>query len=251
MTKKRVTVFALAIMMILPVISFAQITATGKTGNLPQFSGTRAVLYEQLNYAPASNITSQDFEAAFDPYDNQGADDFVVPAGLVWNIQTITAVGSGSTTANLVNLFIYADDSGQPAASPLYSFMSLTCDNTGAILTIDIPGGIQLPPGHYWLSVQYNAAFGIYGQWYWYNVATIYNNQAAWRNPGNGFGTGFTDWTPIVALPFLDYSNCDFAYVLEGDSGPYNPGIPLSNWALVIGGMLIAAFTVFMIRRRM
>src|SRR4051812_3278819 len=40
-----------------------------------------AILYDQYDNPGTQASTSQDFEVANDPYDNQGADDFVVPGG--------------------------------------------------------------------------------------------------------------------------------------------------------------------------
>lgn len=55
-----------------------------------------AVLYDQSTSVNA-NATSQNFEAVYDAYDNQAADDFVV-AGSGWNVTTVFAPGAYSTT---------------------------------------------------------------------------------------------------------------------------------------------------------
>jgi len=54
------------------------------------------VLYDQYdNPAPTptppvySGVTSQDFEPELDIYDSFAADDFVVPAGQIWNITEV------------------------------------------------------------------------------------------------------------------------------------------------------------------
>ena len=58
------------------------------TPKLPQ-----VVLYDQYNNAGANATSSQDFEAAFDPFDNFTADDFVVPGGESWSVESIDADG--------------------------------------------------------------------------------------------------------------------------------------------------------------
>src|SRR5262245_24697063 len=59
-------------------------------------AGARApeggVLYDQTAGANLNN-TSQDFEAAFDNFDNQGADDFTVPAATNWSITGAVILG--------------------------------------------------------------------------------------------------------------------------------------------------------------
>ncbi len=183
-------------------------TYNGKATVLPE---SRAVLYEQSNSSGGTQA-SQDFETAYDIYDCQGADDFYVPAGLQWNIQTITVTGSGSTTATLANVYIYADNAGLPGTA-LNTFMGLTCSNSNAVLTVTIPGGITLGTGHYWLSVQDASPYGTNGQWWWFRTSSFFNSESVWQNPLNGFGLGYTSWTP---MSIVTGTASDFLFRLEG-----------------------------------
>ena len=57
------------------------------------------VLYDQYDNATATppvDITSQDFEASFDAFDNQAADDFVVPVGETWNVTEVDVLGEST-----------------------------------------------------------------------------------------------------------------------------------------------------------
>src|SRR5437879_4141658 len=54
--------------------------AHGAPGNLPPPVAPNVILYDQYNNAGANSTVSQDFETANDAFDNQLADDFVVPA---------------------------------------------------------------------------------------------------------------------------------------------------------------------------
>ncbi len=76
----RTLLIVLAVSALMPFLASAQLIPHSKDSRLPVLSGTRAVLYQQLNYDPGKNIASQDFEASYDAFDSQGADDFVVPA---------------------------------------------------------------------------------------------------------------------------------------------------------------------------
>ncbi|MBP6871325.1 MAG: carboxypeptidase regulatory-like domain-containing protein [Bacteroidales bacterium] len=204
------------ILLISSSVMLAQLQVTNSGSKSPVLPESRAVLYQQTNSSGAG-MASQDFETVYDAYDCQGADDFYVPAGMQWTIQTITATGSGSTTATLANVYIYADNAGMPAASASTTLMNLTCTNANAVLTINIPGNIVLGPGHYWVSVQDASPYATYGQWYWTRTTSIYNSGACWRNPGNGFGLGATTWTYMANI---GYPNNDFMFRLEGTSGP-------------------------------
>ncbi|MCK9400807.1 MAG: carboxypeptidase-like regulatory domain-containing protein, partial [Bacteroidales bacterium] len=196
-------------------VMLAQLRVSSSGGKTPVLPESRAVLYQQTNSA-GSGRASQDFEPAYNAYDCQGADDFYVPAGLLWIIQTVTVTGTGSLTATVANVLIYADAGGIPAATATNSLMGLTCTNASGVLTIPIPGGLPLAPGHYWISVQDAAPYVTYGQWFWTMTSSIYNSQSCWRNPGGGFG-GPVNWTTMAAL---GYPNADFMFRLEGTSGP-------------------------------
>src|SRR5439155_2376121 len=79
------------------------------------------VLYDQINNpAPTpGGVTSQDFEAAFDPFDSSAADDFVVPAGQTWNITEVDVAGEytvGGGPAASFNVFFYSDTATLPGA---------------------------------------------------------------------------------------------------------------------------------------
>ena len=190
-----------------------QIYDTGPAGIL-NYSPRASVLYSQTNLA-ANGRPSQDFEVAYNAYDCFAADDFVVPSGDSWNIQTITAVGSGTPGPfNTVNVTFYYDAGGIPAAAPFASFMGIPASSNAGVITVTLTGGgVNLPSGHYWFSLQDAAPYGTNGQWFWTQNSVIYNSISCWKNPNNGFGTGATSWTPINAI-WGD--NTDFAFTLEG-----------------------------------
>src|ERR1700741_4660602 len=64
--------------------------APGNSNEAPQAHTPLVVLYDQPS-ASVNNSTSQNFEAVYDDYDNQAADDFVVTAGSGWNVTTVFA----------------------------------------------------------------------------------------------------------------------------------------------------------------
>lgn len=64
------------------IVMFAQNSPTlfGQTKSINTIP-SEAVLYEQMSGVGANALSSQNFEASNDAYDNQAADDFVVPSG--------------------------------------------------------------------------------------------------------------------------------------------------------------------------
>jgi hypothetical protein len=76
------------------------------------------VLYEQMANAGTNSLTSQNFEASFDLYDNQGADDFVVPAP-GWSIDLVENLGvyyNGTGPATSVNVWFYTNVAARPGS---------------------------------------------------------------------------------------------------------------------------------------
>ncbi|MCD4773422.1 MAG: carboxypeptidase-like regulatory domain-containing protein, partial [Bacteroidales bacterium] len=216
--KKFTKVFLLSVVMLLSsIFVFAQqmqISNTvdaGKTVMAP--ADSRAVLYEQVDFH-TNGSASQDFETAYNAYDCQGADDFLVPTGEDWNIQTVIVYGSGSPGPfNVANVEFYNDAGGIPNATPFASFMGVTAVDNSGDMTIDLPAsGINLAAGHYWMSVQDAAPFASNGQWFWTRNNTIHNTISHWRNPGGGFGLPAT-WTSVNTLWG---NNTDFTFTLDG-----------------------------------
>ena len=151
-----------------------------------------AVLYDQTT-AINEGANSQNFETAFDDYDNQAADDFVV-SSLGWNVTRVFAPGDYSTTHRIptsMRVAFYADASGVPGAVlcnfPAQPFVEAPSGS----FTIDIPG-CALTPGRKWVSVvaNLNVAGGAGGQWFWSTRTVLTGIAAKWQNPGGASTSG-------------------------------------------------------------
>ena len=62
--------------------------------------------------------------------------------------------------------------------------------------------GVELGPGTYWVSVQGHITVN---NWYWEGRNATNNSATAWRNPGNGYGTGCTDWARLTGCIGLNW----------------------------------------------
>jgi hypothetical protein len=161
------------------------------------------ILYDQTNNPaptpppPPSNgvITSQDYEPEFDNYDSFAADDFVVPAGQIWNIDEVDVIGESSeppVPPDSFHVFFYTDSATLPGtlvasrlANPYSGFISF-------FITLTSP--VSLTEGSYWVSVQAREDFTSSGEWFWGNRLVTSNSGAAWQNPGGGFGANCPTW---------------------------------------------------------
>jgi subtilisin family serine protease len=176
------------------------------------------ILYDQYNYAGTSAVSSQNFEPSLDLYDDEAADDFIVPFGQTWTVTRVDVDGAyfnGSGPADSVNVRIYANAGSLPGS---LVFNQLSSGYTGSagdfVITLNPPA--VLPAGTYWLSVQANQNFTPNGQWGWTDRTVTSNNGAAWRNPGGGFGTACTSWGRRGATCGIDPSAPDQVFRLWG-----------------------------------
>jgi hypothetical protein len=201
----------------LPVIS-------GKGEVKLTYQGDAVVLYDQTAGAGTNSLTSQNFEASFDAYDNQGADDFVVPAP-GWSIDLVENLGvyyNGTGPANSVNVFFYNNSGGLPGT---LVEQRLNVVPSGGLATgsfvIPISPAVNLAPGTYWVSIQANLDFNVGGQYGWTEHLPV-GFASAWQNPGGGFGTPCATWGYRVAtcgvVGTAGYD--DFAFRLSGQLVP-------------------------------
>jgi len=157
----------------------------------------QSILYDQTDNPGANATDSQNFETANDAFDDQLADDFVVPAG-GWNVGEVDVGGvyfNGPGPATSVNVIFYADAGGLPgAAVPGGTYMNaaITSGGSTGAFHIVLPTPLALSPGHYWVSVQANLNFSPGGEWGWTDRTVTSNSPAAWQNPGGGFGISCT-----------------------------------------------------------
>src|SRR5215831_16241538 len=183
----------------------------------------QAILYDQYNNAGLNATFSGTF-TDFTGFDADLADDFVVPAGQTWNVESIDADGvyfNGSGPANSFNVFIYTDSAGFPGTQ-VYSTTNQPWVQSGTTFTVNLSPAAVLSPGTYWIEIQANMTFAVGGQWGWTDRTVQSNNGAAWQNPGGGFGICIT-WGRRG-----DPAGCDI-----------DPGVPDQVYRLVgtMGGL--------------
>jgi hypothetical protein len=158
------------------------------------------VLYDQTGVT-AVGIGSQNFEAANNAFDDQAADDFVVPGGQTWTVSKVAVSGvffNGPGTPTATATVVFYNNSGNVPGSVVQSFSGVPVTG-GPNYTATLPSNVVLNAGTYWVSVQVDMDFTPNGQWGWntYGGANV-NSEAVWRNPGAGFGTPCTNYAPVL-----------------------------------------------------
>jgi len=183
----------------------------------PAPKAPQVILYDQYDNA-SLNATADETFTDFTGFDSDLADDFVVPGGQTWNVESIDADGTyfnGSGPANSFNVFIYVDSGGLPGTQ-VYSTLNQTWTQTGTTFTVDLSPAAVLTPGTYWIEIQANMTFSVGGQWGWTDRTVLSNSPAAWQNPGGGFGTPCTTWGQRGATCGIDPGVPDQVYRING-----------------------------------
>jgi hypothetical protein len=160
------------------------------------------VLYDQYNTAAATATLSATF-TDFPTFSADLADDFVVPGGQTWRVQSVDADGvyfNGPGHATDWNVFIYMDNAGFPGMQ-VYSELNQPVSVSGTTFTVKLSPPAALTAGAYWIEIQANMTFAMQGEWGWTDRTVQSNNPAAWQNPGAGFGA-YSSWTvKTVCIP--------------------------------------------------
>jgi len=155
----------------------------------PTPTATPQVLYDQYNNTGTLATVSATFTDS--PSHNADlADDFVVPGGQTWHVQSIDADGiyfNGSGPANSFSVFFYINSGGFPGTQ-VYSATNRPWTQNGTTFTVNLTGTAVLTAGTYWVEIQANMTFSTGGEWGWTGRTVTANNAARWQNPAGGFG---------------------------------------------------------------
>lgn len=182
----------------------------------------QVVLYDQYDNASAIGTLSSKF-SDFPGFDADLADDFVVPTGQTWNVQSIDADGAyliGAGPAASFNVFFYADNAGLPGAQ-VYSAMNQSFSVVGTTFSVTLPSMAILTEGTYWVEIQANMTFLPEGVWVWTDRTVQSNQGAAWQNPGGLFGFCQTWTLKTTCIPVA--GGPDQVFRLNGTIGGGTP----------------------------
>lgn len=253
-----VWIAALALAVLALPASAQLVDQAGVGGVNPVPEGTPMDLYDQTDNASGNGAPDQDFEAAFDAYDSEGADDFEVDWPDGWVVQQVRTIGTQSVggTADSVDVNFYPDMAGFPGATAQCSYAGIVPTQVAGSFTIDLPSDCFLAPGFWWVAIQTDQDFGGgNGQHFWSNRTVQSNQESVWRNPNNGFGTGCTDWERQTTCGVGGGTNPDFLFVIAGQLGEPAPDDIVTIPTLDVVGLLLlmaalAGGALFIMRRR-
>jgi hypothetical protein len=220
------------VMMTLCAVNYAQQkkigqkmpTIVGESKIIPYAlpANIQTILYDQTAGVTTYGINTQNFEASFDTYDDEAADNFTVPVG-GWTINQVVVGGlyfNGAGPANSFNVRIYSDAAGIPGAN-VYTALAQPYSYDGVqYFTLSISPAAVLSAGNYWISVQCNMDYSVGGEFGWFAVLGAYGSVAQWQNPGGGFATTCTTWGPINGGCITGNTYTDLCFSLNYVTGP-------------------------------
>jgi hypothetical protein len=156
------------------------------------------------------SLSSQNFEASFDAYDDMGAADCKI-GRRAKTIHQIVAPGvyyNGYGPARDENVITWLNAGGLPGAVKNSQTVAGT-DSAGSFTIPVVPFKVK---GKVWFTVQVNMDFYSGGQWGW-DASTVAHGKFGdqWQNPGGGFGICPT-WCPISTL---DGTSISFLYAIS------------------------------------
>ena len=145
-----------------------------------------------------------------------------------WSVEGVDAAGlyfNGPGPAASVNVRFFSNGSGELPGTLVGERLAQSYTGEDGNLNVDLAAPVGLETGTYWVSVQANLDFNPDGQWGWVTRSVQSTNGAAFRNVGDGFGTGCTTWTRNSGCGF-DANAPDQVFRLRGSSGPPPPPPP-------------------------
>jgi len=173
------------------------------TWNAPLGAGYQ-VLWDQLDPQGETYGTSaQDFEPDLDVYDAEVAGDFSLSeAATIDLVKFVFFYANASTESFPFNVAVYPDENGQPGETAIATSQTSACPpDANNVFEVSLIDPITLDAGTYWLGFQIKMEYStsVAEQGYAQQRTTLdLTTPAYWRNPGDGFETGFTTWAPEV-----------------------------------------------------
>jgi hypothetical protein len=235
-----------------PLPEFPKVSGAGALafGRPPDPKAPQMVLYDQYDHASFFGTLSSTF-TDFPAFSSDLADDFIVPAGQTWNVESIDADGVYLIgPADSFNVSFYADNAGLPGAQ-VFSATNQPFSVVGSTFTVNLPSPAVLTEGTYWVEIQANMTFIPNGLWLWRDRTMQSNNGAAWQNPGGGFGVCQTWTLKTTCIPFA--GGPDQVFRLDGTStggtptptpsaSPTPTATPAPGCGLLVGDGLAIGF---------
>ncbi len=169
--------------------------------------GAASILWDQIDAEGETfGKSAQDFEAAYNVYDAEVAGDFVLSGdanltGAAFNF-FYNEAGANYSDPVPFSVWIFADNDGIPEEDPLFGPFATEAvlPDEFQIYEVEFDTPVTLTAGTYWIGFNMTLSYSPLSIQCYANQRTTVVNETPgyWRNPGDGFATGFTTWTADI-----------------------------------------------------
>ena len=151
------------------------------------------------------------------------------------------------------------DAAGVPGATATCSYSAAAATVAATATRIVLPTGCSLAAGTCWVGISVALYFAPDGQIYWINDTVGSLSDSVWRNPGDAFDTGCTDWDTLANCGVGGGVDPGESFQLLGAVGNGGGGAPLeparelptlSQWSALLAASGLALIGLFGVRRR-
>jgi len=234
---------------VLPALG--QPTATSLSASPPEQAGGNGVLsilVDQTTMCDTNGSTSQFFPDFMGG--SEAADNFTVPAGMLWSIESVNASGfyTAAGTTSIANVNFYAADGagGLPGTNVCsYPTQTITGGVADGNHVIALPVACVLPAGDYWFSSQAIMSFVPDGQWFWFNSPDNVGPEWSFQDPTDLFVTGCLTWMPhTMCVAPNPNGTTDLCYSMSGTATMPATDLAITKDGVLAGSQIIYTLTV-------
>ena len=216
-------------------------------GGMATPRGLGNILYDQTSGYDGTGAPVVEYsDVTLRSFDSAGADDFVVGAE-GWSISGFNFLAFNAfddsgvqRITNLADVYVYADDAGQPSANPVCTSLGSTnapsaYDSATTLTAITLNQPCVLAAGTYWVSLayEYDGGASEYVPVYWGLATSDNGTSALWREPQ---GSQCADWTVLADCFDPSTSDRDYAFQVIGTAGTKGGGS--GDLSLVLTGAI-------------
>lgn len=195
-----------------------------------QWLNAQLALVDQTGAQTNSGLVAMDYETSYNILDCRIADDFTVPSGQTWHIDSVVIRGFYTATAidtAGIRVSFHQNNSGSVGTAVFDSTITVNVDQySNGRLVMRFGNPEVLSAGTYWLAAaaRKDYLFGTGGVWYWLLENSNAGLEAKWENPSGGWGL-CTQWTNITDNSCVNVNYTGVSFQIFGCYGSPKPQI--------------------------
>ena len=185
---------------------------------------TGSILHDQTGGMTGEGFFANEMTSSYSSFTSRGADDFVVPTGQTWTIESFYIPygqqASATWLPSSADVLLIADDgSGHPTGAVVCVGTATAETASGSNFTFTLATPCMLPQGTYWLELAFDGVVNFTMAAGWAVRSPVAGQPAQWQDPGHTYGTTCSTWGDFATcFPTVPSSRLggDFAFQILG-----------------------------------